>query len=244
METPRSRDPLVMSVIAAIIVLVAAGALIYVFSRPGDREDRPSAGASDVPSASSAVTAPPTSTSGDGAEVLTSAPAGVIWSRYRGLALPRSPQAGPFTVAGPVLRGYSRDQAGALIAAVQISSRYLITPGGGWQQVLREQVVAGPGRTAFAQLRSSLSDTTPAAGFAQYAGFRFLAWSPDSPDLAVISLATRSPDGRLSVTSLTLRWVPGPGGLPADWRVEIPPSGLATPQVVTSLTGYVLWSAS
>jgi hypothetical protein len=165
--------------------------------------------------------------------VPTTAPADVTWELFRGVALPTSPTHGPTRIDGPVHSGYARTPTGALLAAAQIKTRRFITAGEGWRQVTQAQVLPGRGRDAYENLRSRVSDEIPAGGLAQYVGFRFITYTPD---LAVISLATRGSSGAVEAGVDALYWVEG------DWRLEVPPSGLQQPQVVQSLTGYVPWS--
>jgi len=94
-------------------------------------------------------------------------------------------------------------------------------------------LVAGPGKTAYLNLIASLKDNAaPAGGYTQYVGFRYIAYSPE---LAVVSLATRGRSGRIQAGTDTLRWSGG------DWQLELPASGLQQPQVVPDTTGYVPW---
>jgi hypothetical protein len=224
------RRVLLVLAIAFIIACVVAGGLLLL--RPDDSpgDDRVPAGAGPVASASSSPAPDPADTAG-----LTSAPRDVSWARFRGLALPSSKTAGPFVIDGPLVRNYEHTPTGALIAATQISARYLITPDGGWRQVLDKQVMPGPGRDTYTRLRAQLTDAAPTSGFAQFAGFRFITYTPD---VAVISLANRAATGATTVTTTTVHWSGG------DWRVEIAPSGLAQPQAVTDLAGYVPWSGT
>ena len=232
-STPPRRRRRLGLVLALIVlaVLVVIGAVL-AHRHTSDNAPTPDA---VTATATSPVASPPANPAPVDAGSLTSPPTGVTWQTFRGLALPVSPSAGPAHRDGPVLHGYARTPAGALIAAAQISARYLITSGDGWRQVLAEQVMPGPGREAFTVMRAGLSDQVPGAGFAQFAGFKFLAYTPD---LAVLSLANRAPAGTLTVTNTTVHWSGG------DWKVEIAPSGLAQPQAVGDLDGYVLWSAS
>lgn len=238
-QTQRRAVPtgLLIGLLIAACVAAAGG---FVLLRPGDPLTPRSSG--PVPASTPPASASTPSSSGaagpsdpSDTAALTSPPRGVTWKKFRGLALPSSANAGPLVIDGPVLRNYEQNPAGALIAATQISARYLITPGGRWRQVLQEQVMPGPGRDAFERLRAQLTDEAPASGFAQFAGFRFVTYTPD---LAVISLANRAASGATTVTNTTVHWLQG------DWKVEIPASGLAQPQAVTDLSGYIPWSGT
>jgi len=168
-------------------------------------------------------------------EPLLSPPA-VSWQLFQTVALPFSPTAGPADADGPVLSGYERSQTGALIAAVQLATRFLITPGEGWRQVVDRQVLPGPGREAFITARAGVEADDPPGTYGQIAGFRVLTFTPD---VAVVQLVSRFAlsGGRLQVSTATVKWVDG------DWRLELQPDGAASPTAhpAVSLDGFVVW---
>ena len=157
------------------------------------------------------------------------------WERFAGVALPYSTTAGPMRTDGSVHSGYERSQTGALVAAAQIGTRYLLTPGDGWRQVVERQVLQGGGRDAFVQARGSVVLDDPPGSYGQPAGFRFVTFSPD---VAVVQLVSRFPQtGALQLSTTTVRWIAG------DWRLELQPDGGTSPtvQAVPDLTGFVAW---
>jgi hypothetical protein len=156
------------------------------------------------------------------AAVPTTAPVDVTWELFRGVALPTSPVHGPTRIDGPVHSGFARTPTGALLADAQINMRRFITPGDDWVDVTQAQLLPGVGRDAYVNLRSRVSDELPPEGLAQYIGFRFITYTPD---LAVISLATRGDSGVVQAGTDTLRWVDG------DWRLEIPASVVRCPEL-------------
>jgi hypothetical protein len=168
-------------------------------------------------------------------EPLLTAPP-VSWQLFAGVPLPYSATAGPRLVDGLVHAGFERSQTGALLAAAHLSTRYLLTPGSGWREVVARQVLPGPGRDAYVRLRATVDDSTDSpGGHGQPAGFRVLAFTPD---VAVVQEAIRFPEsGVLQVTSTTLRWVGG------DWRLQLQPDGSTSPtaQQVPDLDGFVVW---
>jgi hypothetical protein len=173
----------------------------------------------------------------DVVEPLLVAPENVTWQLFMGVALPYSPTAGPAAVDGPVYRRFERSQAGALLAAVHLGTRYLLTPGEGWREVLDRQVLPGAGRDAFAVNRTGVDPQAPAGTYGQIAGFRVVTFTPD---VAVVQLVSRFPtSGVLQVTTTTVRWVGG------DWRLQLQPDGGTSPtaQAVPSLDGFVVWGA-
>ena len=141
----------------------------------------------------------------------------------------------PLEVDGPVYSGYERSQIGALIAAVQLGTRYLLTPGDLWREVLQRQALAGVGRDVFARNRATVDADDPPGTYGQPAGFRFVAFTPD---VASIQLVSRFPtSGNLQVVTVTVKWARG------DWRLELQPDGGSSPtaQAVRDLDGFVVW---
>ena len=166
---------------------------------------------------------------------LTTAPAGVTWEDFQGVSLPTSRTDGPSRIDGPVHAGYSRTPTGALLAAAQIRVRALATPGvPDLLRVVDEQFAPGPGKAAYRELISTVTDTSPpTGGYTQYVGFRYLSYTPD---LAVISLAARGGSGVLRASTATVRWLDG------DWRLEKAADGQEPGQVLQDTAGYVPWS--
>jgi hypothetical protein len=171
-------------------------------------------------------------------EPLLSAPP-VTWQLFSGVALPYSPTAGPRSVDGPVYAGYERSQVGALIAAAQQGTRYLLTPGEGWREVADRQVLPGVGRDVFVAARAEVDDLeVPPGTYGQLAGFRMVTFTPD---VAVISFVSRfSLTGQLQATTTTVKWTGG------DWRLELQPDGGSSPtaQTVPDLDGFVVWGGA
>lgn len=188
-------------------------------------------------STSTSVAAPAATTSALVTIPPTAAPVGVTWALFQGIALPSSTSDGPTKVSGPIYSGYSHTPTGALLAAVQISTRHLLTPAPGWQAIVATQVEPGPGRDQFTKLEAAQAQDTaaPGGGYGQYVGFRFVTYSPD---VAVIEVATKFPNGNEQVSTLTVRWLQG------DWKQELQPDGADTPppQSVQNLAGFTAWS--
>lgn len=234
---PRSADRKPGSVLAATVAAaLAAGAVLVALAGGGTPSAAPAA-------ALPPGTAPPSAADGSSELVQTPAAAAplltappVSWRLFAGVPLPYSASAGPRTVDGPVHAGFERSQAGALLATAHLGTRYLLTGGSGWRQVVARQVLPGPGRDAYVRLRATVEDVTNSPGApGQPAGFRFLAFTPD---VAVVQEAVRFPlSGVLQVTSTTLRWVGG------DWRLQLQPDGSTSPtaQQVPDLDGFVVW---
>lgn len=225
--------------VVAVVILFGAGTV--ALSGAGSPLATPTAGpvAPARAAAAPSVAAPPADLTPTPAATADEGPLLVApevdWQLFAGVPLPHSQTAGPLEVDGPVYSGYQRSQTGALIAAVQLGNRYLLTPGQGWREVLQRQVLPGVGRDVFARNRAGVDADDPPGTFGQTAGFRFVAFTLD---VASIQLVTRFPTtGNLQVVTLTVKWAGG------DWRLELQPDGGSSPtaQAVADLDGFVVW---
>ncbi len=220
---------------AAIVALIALAAVVVILAtrggdkaRPGASESAPSALPTESPSAAPLAAQDQT--------VPDSPPPGVSWTLFQGVALPSSALAGPTRITGPVYAGYSQTPVGALLAAAQISYRYLISPDDDWHQVVDQQVVPDSSRDVYVQKRAKVTTATAAPGtYGQLAGFRFVTYAPDT---AVIQYVTRFSNGNLQVATDTVHWLAG------DWKLQLQPDGSETPTVqsVANLAGFIPWS--
>jgi hypothetical protein len=209
--------------VAAVLALLVVIALVLLLSDDNEEPARRDAAPSATPSQP------------DLPKPLTTAPAGVTWQDFQGVALPSSSADGPTRVDGPVHAGFSRTPTGALLAAAQIRVRALATPDvPDLLRVVDAQFAPGPGKTAYRERIAAVTDTSPPpGGYTQYVGFRYLSYSPD---LAVISLASQGSSGVLRASTATVRW------LDDDWRLEKAADGQEPGQVLQDLSGYVPWS--
>ena len=229
--TDTSRPRRLRVALVALAVLLGGAALLPLVIGGDEDGQAPPAPAASAPPAPGA----PAPASAEVPAPLTAAPAGVTWELFQGVALPTSRTDGPTSVDGPVHGGFTRTPTGALLADAQIGYRSLVDPDlADLRRVAQAQLVEGPGKVAYLNLIGQLRENAPpATGYAQIVGFRYITYTPD---LAVISRATRGKSGTLQVGTDTVRWVDG------DWKLEKPASGLQQPQVVQDLAGYVPWS--
>lgn len=210
-------------------LVILAGLVVVLF---GGGHGTPHSPAAAVPRP--AASAPPESQLDQ--TIPTSPPADVQWQLYQRVALPYSATAGPRIIDGALARGYAHTPTGALIAAVQIGARALLSGGDSWRHVAEQQIMPGPGRERFIQLRSQVTtDESPDPRLGQIAGFRFVTYTPET---AVIQLATKFSDGDMQVTTGTVQWSDG------DWKQVRQPDGSTSPtvQAISDLTGLVPWS--
>jgi hypothetical protein len=230
-DLPGPRPGTIAAGVVAVVILLGAGTVAL------------SGGTSPwvTPTAGLAPSAAPLPVDPDPAPALTATEGPLLvaprvdWQLFAGVPLPYSKTAGPTEVDGPVYSGYERSQTGALIAAAQLGSRYLLTPGDGWREVLKRQVLPGTGRDVFTRLRATVDADDPPGTYGQPAGFRFVAFTPD---VASIQLVSRFPtSGNLQVVTVTVKWAAG------DWRLELQPDGGSSPtsQAVNDLDGFVVW---
>ena len=222
----------------AVLLLLGAGAWT-LRAGSGAAMTSPAPKASSIPALAPIHPTPGAAASPGvgGSDPLLRAPQ-VNWQLFSGVALPYSPTAGPLKHDGPVFSGFERSQAGALIAAAQLATRYLLTPGSGWRDVVARQVLPGTGRDAYLRVRAQVEVNDPPGTYGQLAGFRIVAYTGD---VAVIQQVSRfSYTGRLQVTTATVEWVGG------DWRLELQPDGGSSPtaQAVPNLDGFVMWGGA
>ncbi|MFG3253215.1 hypothetical protein [Streptomyces sp. NPDC048172] len=165
-------------------------------------------------------------------EVPAAAPRHVKWTLYDGVALPSSEEAGPAVADKNVARCYARTPVGALLAASQISVRYLAADD--WRLVTRTQTV-GAGREPYIAQRTAAekkgSGDPERGAHGQLAGFKFVTYNDTT---AVLQTVWRFSDGRMQAATTTMLWRDG------DWRLEYP-ADPAAPAPVDSLAGYTEW---
>lgn len=226
----------------AFLVLVGISGIVVVATGGSDTSGEPahpSAGPpqSGIVPAPAAVGGSPADDAWDG----TTSPPGVSWSVVSGVVLPSSPTAGPEHISGAasdIATGYARNRVGALLAAVQISTRYFLAGDSDWKAAALAMLAPGPGRDAWIRVRGSLppqSGSEAPGSLRQLAGFQFVSYSAAE---AVIQFADRSPlDGALQVVPIHVAWLDG------DWKLVPAPDGgnAASAQQVDSLSGFVAW---
>lgn len=222
-------------IIAGLVVALALiGAVVVLLASPDDKGSGPP-GSPPVGAPSGNAPAPdaqcrPTDTD---QTIPQTPPTGVTWSLLRSVAIPSSPTAGPMIVKDGVARCYAHTPVGALIASRQIGVRSGLSPQ--WRTVIERQLMPGPGRDTLLKAMATFTPSDQPGAYAQTAGFRFVSFSPQ---IAVIDIASRSPDdGALGTGTTTLLWDGG------DWKIQPTTQGTTiTPvQPLASLDGYVPW---
>jgi hypothetical protein len=233
----RRRRPYVIA-----YLLLATAALLYVLAhpQPGHAQPRqtpaPATTRSPVPRQ-----APPS------ASPTTAAGQGLSWVSFHGMQLPVSPTAGPRDTSGGLASGFTDNPRGALLAAINIGVRTAAQWGPAIFVPTITRQVTGPDASALleaddaaygaeigAAAGAGLSQSA-GQGYAAEVGYRFLAWSPASAVLDVVS-AGPAADGTtvLASTRIQVLWLRG------DWRMVAPAGGnwASAATAITSLTGY------
>jgi hypothetical protein len=218
---------------AGFLVLIVICLFIVLFAtRSGPTPSNPP---------SPQVAAPPTAGehADDGDQAIpATAPPGVSWTVFHGMALPGSQTFGPTQVTGDVAAGYAHSPTGALIAAANISIRYAFADN--WRDVLSQQTAPGPGQRSFAALRAPypVDDFQPGSR-GTFTAFRFVNYTPQ---LATIQFVTQfaAYGGAQQLSTLTVQW----SG--TDWLLVLQPNGAAGPPAtpVISLDGFTPWGPS
>jgi hypothetical protein len=218
------------AVIILGVLLVAAGGVVLFSGKGSGRQPQQTT----PPTA----TAQPTPGGSQDQSLPTSAPPGVTWSLYQGVALPVSPNVGPTSVSGATASGFAHSPTGALIASIQLSARVFLAPDTEWQQAVEAMTVPGPPRKAWIAKRKSLPFGDGAAvapgTYAQYTGFQFVGYSPE---LAVVELANGAPNRGYTGSTVTLVWRDG------DWKLQLGQDGGTATNMhpVADLTGFTPW---
>jgi hypothetical protein len=221
------------TVAAGFLGLALVGGLVVALSGGDDPDPVPPAAATTAAAdGSDADPATASTTEKSSTEALDD----VTWQLVSGRAVPSSPTAGPTKINGPVHAGYAHTRDGAVLAALNIYTRYSFTPGDGWLKVAKAQVEPGKGREVYIKARKAVSEwTAPPGGWGQTAGYRIASYSPTQ---AVIEEAVRFSSGRLKVGSLTVVWRDG------DWRLVLQTNGETGPYIadLQDLTGFTAFS--
>lgn len=199
----RSRTPLLVVAVLTVIALIVGAVLL---ARPADA---PRAGEAPLQAA------PP-----------------LQWEMVGSQPVPHSAWFGPRETAGGRARGFTHDELGAVLAAIQISARLSPElPPAVFEATAREQCV-GDIDGVLSQIRGARSDAAPDSTVPEEFFYRISRGDPEG-DVVGVSLAVSSPQGRAYggfVGAIrTLQWVDG------DWKLLLP--GLPA-QVIASVDSY------
>lgn len=156
----------------------------------------------------------------------------ITWVRLGAQPVPVSPAHGPAETANGLAAGFSHDELGALLAAINISVRLSGQAGPAVYETTALQQCVGDLDATISAIRSQRStavagSTTPSAYF-----YQMTSGDPRG-DVVGITIAVDTPQSRTlggyTEVSRTLRWIDG------DWKLHVPP---APPRLITSVNGW------
>ena len=171
----------------------------------------------------------------DETPTLPAAPAAedsMTWVRVADQPVPVSTAHGPRMRHGGLAAGFAHDELGAVIAAINISTRLTGSAGPDvYEPTARHQCV-GDIAAALATIAVQTGTATPGAATPSEFLYRITGGDPHG-DTATIALAARSPQataqGGYAELERTVHWIH------RDWRIQLP----ATPPHLTdSVDGY------
>lgn len=207
----RPRAPLVIGI---VVVVVAAAVVAFVLGR---HQSAP-------PVATPAPTTPHTAPGGNG----------VTWSNVADTIVPISSTAGPHVVHDGLASGYARTTLGAVIAAINISSRLTSEAGPIVYTAVANQQCYGGVQDMITAIQNSASSSSDSSALPTAYWYRIVNGSAESGVL-VLAIAAQTPQsqslGGYVQYDRTVQWQSG------DWRLQVPP---AQANVITSTAGYTL----
>ena len=230
--------PGVLIAAAFLLAVIVLGAVVVSRQGGGPAAADPSPSTSASTPTAPAGTATPSSSAPESVPADQTVPRvgpPATWVTVKTLLLPVSATAGPRVNTANEMTGYERTPTGALLAVADNDVRFPLVDD--WRAATLSAVADTPGRAAFIEQRAAYGRVDPTPGqLTQIAGFNVVSYTPGR---ATIQLARVASDGGLTATTDTVVWERG------DWKVLLPESGTTPPPaVLTSLQGYVPWSAS
>jgi hypothetical protein len=166
----------------------------------------------------------------------TTAPSDLSWSLFQTVPVPSSPTAGPGVVSddGNVAKCFADTPVGGLVAELQISTRYLISPA--WRTVVADQVMPSPGRTFYVRARSAIPTVNAPGDYCTPSAYSILSYARGRETVEVVSQC----GANLQATTGTVVWRGG------DWRLLLQPNGGESPHAtqVASEVGFVSFGSA
>jgi hypothetical protein len=201
----RHRPFLLVASVVALVALLLAAFLLGRNGAEGDREGFP-----------------PTAL----------APPLITWTHVGSQPVPASPTHGPAETGSGMAAGFTQTELGAVLAAINISTRLSATVGPViYESTARLQCV-GDREATIASIRSQRSNSTPGSTTPREVFYRITSGTPSSR-LVAVSIAVETPQsismGGYAELSRTVQWIDG------DWKLLVPPP---PPQLITSVDGY------
>lgn len=230
----RGRFALVVSVLAALVVLALGATVLHLWLR-------------DPPTGRAQPTQPQTTST-------ATADRDVQWVRILGVRLPVSRLHGPRTTTATTASGFSDSEFGAALAAVHILIRAGAAAGPGTYEPTITQQVLGVNAAAmkllahqeYQQMRvqKNVADGQPVEGDAEVLGYRVGSYDAMAGTATIEVLLTSPslrPKGQLVQIDVALQRADG------DWKVIAPPRGdwaSATKTLATEPEGLLPYDES
>jgi hypothetical protein len=157
----------------------------------------------------------------------------ISWSSVGGKAVPISAAHGPSQQTNGLAAGFSHDETGAAVAAINIATRASKAAGPVVYETTVRQQCVGDQDATLAGIRNQGSPSGPEGKDAVEEYFYRITSGDPTGDLVVVSAAALTPESRnlggYAEFSRTLQWVDG------DWKMQVPP-GKA--RLIANVDGY------
>jgi hypothetical protein len=156
----------------------------------------------------------------------------ITWVWLGDAPVPVSRPHGPMDTSNGLASGFSHDELGVVLAAINISTRLTGSVGPAVYESTARLQCLGDIDATIATIRSQRSTSAPGTTVPTAAYYRITSGDPHG-DLVGVSIAFDTPQSRslggYGEVSRTLQWVDG------DWKLHVPPS---PPRLITSIQGW------
>ncbi len=156
----------------------------------------------------------------------------IAWEWVGTQPVPVSPRHGPTDTSNALASGFTHDELGAVLAAINISVRLTGAAGPAVYETTARLQCLGDIDTTIATIRAQRSTATAGTTVPTAAYYRITSGDPND-DLVGVSIALDTPQSRTlggyGELTRTLQWVDG------DWKLHVPP---APPRLITSVEGW------
>lgn len=156
----------------------------------------------------------------------------IAWARLGTQPVPESPRHGPADTRNGLAAGFSHDEFGAALAAINLSVRLSGQAGPAVYETTARLQCVGDIDATIATIRSQRSAAAAGSSIPTEYYYQVTTGDPTS-DLVVVSIGATTPQSRslggYTEVSRTLRWIDG------DWKLQVPPT---PPRLITSVDGW------
>jgi hypothetical protein len=156
----------------------------------------------------------------------------VTWTWVGPQPVPVSAVHGPAERRNGLAAGFSHDAMGAVLAAINISTRLAGLAGPAVYETTARLQCTGDIEATIATIRNQRSDSVPGSTIPTEIFYRITSGDPNA-DLVAISIAFQTPQstgmGGYAELARTLQWID------SDWKLQVPPAPL---RLITSVDDY------